>query len=477
MLTRSNAGAILLLVIAAFIPLQAHAQVASQVIYDNQLENGWQNWSWATVAFNNTSPVVPGFTDSISVTAGPNQAIWLHSATDFSDAPYASISFEISGGASGGQHLEVQATLAGAAQVDYPLEPLPGSDGWATYTIPLSALGAANATNFDGFWIQDTTGTTQPTFYVGNVVLVATDAPPPPVTVSVNATSNTHPISPLIYGVAYATTSQLQDLNSPINRYGGNATSQYNWQLNAANRGNDWYFESIGDSPATAGGDGDSYVSTAKAAGAQAAITIPTIGWVANLGANRASLDSFSVAKYGAQKSTDPYWSDAGNGVLKSSGADIDNNPNDANIPANVAFQQGWVNHLISTWGNSQNGGVQYYIMDNEPSIWDSTHRDVHPIGPKMAEIEGDIASYSAMIKAADPNALVMGPEEWGWTGYFYSGFDQQYGNVNGWSGPLPDQTANGGAYYLPWVLQQLQAYQTQTGVRALDYFTLSTLR
>ena len=24
-----------------------------------------------------------------------------------------------------------------------------------------------------------------------------------------------------------------------------------------------------------------------------------------------------------------------------------------------------------------------------------------------------------------DPNEIVLGPEEWGWSGYFYSGYDQ----------------------------------------------------
>jgi hypothetical protein len=34
----------------------------------------------------------------------------------------------------------------------------------------------------------------------------------------------------------------LNDLNSPLNRNGGNNTTRYNWQLNTDNRGNDWYY-------------------------------------------------------------------------------------------------------------------------------------------------------------------------------------------------------------------------------------------
>ena len=62
-----------------------------------------------------------------------------------------------------------------------------------------------------------------------------------------------------IYGVAHATTAQLNDLNSPLNRNGGNNTTRYNWQLNADNRANDWYFESIPEPSAVAGERGDTF--------------------------------------------------------------------------------------------------------------------------------------------------------------------------------------------------------------------------
>src|SRR5262245_59836713 len=71
------------------------------------------------------------------------------------------------------------------------------------------------------------------------------------ITLDVNA--GRRPIDPRIYGVAYGTTTQLLDLNVPLNRYGGNNSSRYNWQINADNRAQDWYFESIPDSSSVAG--------------------------------------------------------------------------------------------------------------------------------------------------------------------------------------------------------------------------------
>ena len=134
--------------------------------------------------------------------------------------------------------------------------------------------------------------------------------------------------------------------------------------------------------------------------------------------------------------------------------------------------KQGWVQDLVSRWGTNANGGLRYYILDNEPSIWHGTHRDVHPTGATMDEIKNKILDYAGKIKAADPSALVVGPEEWGWSGYLFSGYDQQYGSTHGWSS-LPDRNNHGGVDYLPWLLDQLRQNNTATGKRLLDIFTV----
>lgn len=292
------------------------------------------------------------------------------------------------------------------------------------------------------------------------------------VTINVDAAANRHPISPNIYGVAFASTSELQALNAPLNRSGGNAETRYNWQANASNRAADYFFESIAYDSATAGEWADTFVANTKAAGAQPFLTVPMIGWVAKLGANRGKLASFSVAKYGAQQYTDPYFPDAGNGV-RTNGSDVTgNDPNDANLPADSAFQAGWIQHLASTWGTSASGGVRYYALDNEHSIWFATHRDVHPTGPTMEEIRGKILDYADRIKRVDPNALVAAPEEWGWGGFLYSGYDQQYAAAHGYSS-FPDKQAHGNWDYVPWLLDQLHTYDAAHGQRLLDILTL----
>jgi len=295
----------------------------------------------------------------------------------------------------------------------------------------------------------------------------------PTVTITVDPTANRHPIDPNIYGVAHATTSQLTDLNTPLNRNGGNNTTRYNWQLNADNRGNDWYYESIADTSATAGERGDTFIANSRAASAQAMLTIPTIDWVAKVGPGRSKLAGFSIAKYGPQSDNDWQWfPDAGNGVRADGSFVTGNDPVDANVASTSAFQQSWVQHLVSRWGTNAAGGLRYYILDNEPSLWHSTHRDVRPTGATMDEIKSRMVDFATKIKAVDSSALVVGPEEWGWSGYFYSGFDQQYGSLHGWS-VLPDRNNHGGADYLTWLLGQLKQASTSSGQRLLDVLTV----
>lgn len=151
--------------------------LGDQSIYSDQLDNGWQNWSWAPVNMASTSSVHTG---SHAILVSPKaawQALYL-SHTAQSASGYASLTFWINGGATGGQLLQVNGTLGGNAQVAYNLPPLPKST-WLKVTVPLTGLGVSGANNFDGFWIQDRSGVVQTPYSVDDISLAAT-APPPP---------------------------------------------------------------------------------------------------------------------------------------------------------------------------------------------------------------------------------------------------------------------------------------------------------
>ncbi len=145
------------------------------------------------------------------------------------------------------------------------------------------------------------------------------------------------------------------------------------------------------------------------------------------------------------------------------------NAPHAANAPANEAYQSGMVQALTQQFGTAKAGGVQYYILDNEHSIWHSTHRDVHPQGAGMDEVFDLMHRYAGMVRAADPSAQIVGPEEWGWAGYLFSGKDQQAGN---WSNP-PDRSTHGNMDYMPWLLQKIRQQEIASGSKILDVFSL----
>ena len=297
----------------------------------------------------------------------------------------------------------------------------------------------------------------------------------PPATVAVDANANRRPINPNIYGVAYADAQDMAALNAPLNRWGGNSTTRYNWQIDAHSAAADWYFETYSDGSGAPSGSADAYVATTRSAsnGAEPLFTIPMIDYLANLGPGRSTLEGFSVKKYGAQTATDPWNPDAGNGVSSATGQDITgNDPRDTGVANAASVQQAWVSHFVGAFGPASSPtGIKYYILDNEPSLWRSTHRDVHPNPTTYDELYQKIVAYATAIRAADPGAKIVGPEEWSWWAMFASGFDEA--NPGGFSAGNSDYNTHGHTYYYPWLLQQLQAYRQQTGTPLIDIFTV----
>ena len=115
-----------------------------------------------------------------------------------------------------------------------------------------------------------------------------------------------------------------------------------------------------------------------------------------------------------------PNGDNCGNSIATSGTQLIDNNIYANHIDNTVALQQGWVQHLMATFGTAANGGVPYYQLDNEPGGWSNTHRDVEPNQPDYDTIISLGQQYAAMIKQTDPSAKVFGPVDFtlgGWIG------------------------------------------------------------
>jgi len=197
--------------------------------------NGFQNYSWATVNFAATY----GGSNCVSVISTTNYQAVYFGHSDFPTAAYRALDFWINGGPSGGQPVQVAGPLNGSPPVEYYLGTLQ-TNVWQHFTIPLSALGTANATNCSGFWIQVATGTTQPVFYVCGAQLLANPAPAT-VHLNVNAANVIRTADTRWFG--FNTAVWDSDLDTPITsnllkqcgcttlRFpGGSLSDLYHWE-------------------------------------------------------------------------------------------------------------------------------------------------------------------------------------------------------------------------------------------------------
>lgn len=287
----------------------------------------------------------------------------------------------------------------------------------------------------------------------------ANDAPATNVSVTIDVFSNRHAISPYVYGGAYPKdAATITDSGMTVVRWGGNATSRYNWKTKTYNAANDWYYEDFGYSEI---GDTDSakYITDVKAAGSNPLITMVMLPWVA-----KSSGWSFPVSKYGSQCGTDPFNSDAGNGLKTDCSTALTANPSDANVPLldqpgtsdppGSVYRNQWTAALATAFGTAPH----FYDMDNEIDIWGSTHRDVHPTAAAYNEMRDVFLTESRALKVWDPKATRLGPVSCCWW-FYWNGADNN------------DKAAHAGVDLLPWWLNEIYWQDKIAGSRSLDVF------
>ena len=274
-----------------------------------------------------------------------------------------------------------------------------------------------------------------------------------------------HAISDGIYGVCALPREKLIEYGIPITRWGGNPATRYNWRLGVDSAGNDWFFRNRGQLLDRLSDTG--YLKTIEAnqvIGATTYQTVPTIGWVAKDGSSY----GFSVAKYGPQKSTEPGNPDVGNGVRPDGTKVTGNDPRDNSVPASPEFIEQAVRFVVSRAGKADgaNGapGVKYWVLDNEPMLWNATHRDVRqePLG--YDELWDRTVKYAEAIKRADPTAKVAGYCSWGWTDLYYSGVDAGTDNFRS----RPDYLAHDKVGMAEWFIRKCGEYKKEHGGKTL---------
>jgi hypothetical protein len=264
-------------------------------------------------------------------------------------------------------------------------------------------------------------------------------------------------IDPHLFGVGFA--DESADLGARAHRWGGNTTSRYNFKLgNAWSTGSDWFYRNVEIDPL------EKLIAKAHAlrgADAWVAVTVPMIGWVAK----DTQSGSFPVSRFGQQKKTAPERPDLGNG-LDSNGKPIaPGEPTIASVAIGPADVGAWVERIQR---EDTDHIVKEYILDNEPSLWSHTHRDVHPEPETYDELLEKTLAYARAIRKAAPDAIIAGPAEWGWPGYFYSGKDAETSLKL-----RTDRRLHGDVPKLIWYMRALAAEEKRTGEKLVDVIDL----
>jgi hypothetical protein len=256
----------------------------------------------------------------------------------------------------------------------------------------------------------------------------------------------------------------------PLQRWGGDGVTRYNWEYDSSNSGGDWFYVGgVQDASSVPSYAPDLDELGAQQSGGTMLMTIPMIPWIAGPARSQCS---FPTPPYPPQSWYN--WAvtlpDGARCGFDDTAPTISNNWVDTDIAQNhvansPALEQAWVSHLVSKFGSAAHGGVAVYEMDNEPSGWDNTHRDVHPNETGWNELVDDTESYSSAVKTADPTAQVDGPGDFA---YWISG------------GPQGDNGAThpGYPYEAEYYLDQIAAYQASPawqdahpGEKVIDYF------
>ncbi|XP_006457913.1 hypothetical protein AGABI2DRAFT_64785 [Agaricus bisporus var. bisporus H97] len=519
----------------AFVLAAAISKVAADdlsIYTDNNVNNGWENWSWSsTIDFAATDLIAGSSGSSISVTSEQFAALSLH----YNAAPikgFEGLQFDIAGDQPD-ISISIESVADGVISPSMALSSISKSitsDSFTTVLINFNDLPGNGGTLADQNWdrISFQAGNNGATYHVdnmlfvesiviapeflsaeplgSNVVAVTTKGDVDFSTVRVKLNGNTvritgktsyspvdtpaqsityltlasslrpgklvitadggksfdytlsnalsgsinksikSPINPHIYGVNFPVSADyIQHLGITISRWGGNAVTAYNPFDGFTNAGADWYFENRGSTDGTA----EDWLAWVQGAGSDALLTVPALDWVSK----DSTSYSYPVSIYGDQADTDPFNSDAGNGLF----------PNGTAVapPDPTTVYTGWNTSLAQTWLKGLANKPLMVAIDNEIEIASSTHRDMHPDPMSYDEELDRVVRFATTAKEAIPDILVVAPSTCCW--WFY------WTTTVGWD----DTTAHNNTDFLPWFLGQMKAVEATTGKRLLDYLDI----
>jgi hypothetical protein len=452
------------------------------IIYGDALTAEWMDWSWARHDLRSTGNILRG-RYAISMTPEAFKGLYLHHAP-LGTAGYGTLQFFVFGTA------DIKVSVADAdGKFGKPVSL--GSyrraasnllPGWSVVRIPLTELGLSHlGATISGIVFQSATATLQSDLFLDDMSLLPDPSLPiaameATVGVRVDATVGRHPISPFIYGMAFAPSDYLADLRLGSNRWGGNDKSRYNWvHGDATNAARDWRWANraaaYGGKFCKPSSAADAFFADNRATGTATVLTVPTLGWVARDSDNAHMSQHVPTAGGSPLQTVDGAIRgyDPADNRKQTSIRSFAHKPgpftNDPNSDEGAVYQDEWVHHLVNSFGDAAHGGVPFYAMDNEPDLWDSTHTDVHPARMGYDDMLANFLEYATAVKNVDPHSQVTGPVSSGWTAYLYSSLDRGDDRFH----THADRARHGNEEFLPWFLKQVHAHDLRSHSRTLD--------
>lgn len=274
-----------------------------------------------------------------------------------------------------------------------------------------------------------------------------------------------HQISDEVYSMAFTTDAIREEMNLPLNRWGGNSTERYNHKTESTNLGLDWFFTNAEESYTH-----NDFIAGNRDDGTDSLVTVPAMGWVSK---NAEATCSFPTTdSLGARTGLGPqdaevqHWLDpavtCGSGFIDGEFMRGAVDPTLTSVATDEVWAAEWIQELVDTYGTAADGGVQIYAVGNEPGLWEGSHGDVHPEPTTRQEIIDTNITYAQAIKNVDPSADVIGPVLFGGYSFYVSTEELLQGDR---PGDVPNFTTE--------YLQAMADAEAATGQRLIDRFAV----
>jgi len=288
------------------------------------------------------------------------------------------------------------------------------------------------------------------------------------VTADIDLSSAGTPISPYVFGGNFTDPDVAKEAGVTMRRWGGNGTTTYDWRTGFANHGSDWFFENSGSpgGPFPAKTAWVTCYEENQKAGMESYLTLPAAGWVAKDDKSAA----FPLATYPGQLQEASDRPGYGNGQWPEGQTPKEFDPTIALKKVTPEEQAELYKYCLTTAGipTAANGGIKVIAIDNEPCLWESTHKEFGYKGLTYDDFLQLAIKHATLLKKMDPSVLVAAPCLWGWTAYYMVSSDAKLGPSVGWDRTkMPGYSKNG--IFLKWWLTELNKYEKKTGQKLVD--------